>query len=299
MAHPTTIMKLVEHRQEMEKFSWCLRLIGMPLAGALLIGALMLLNTSSKREIDQLIPTAGGGLTEETNNKTGGSEKKNITPQGFVKTSGGVMSLQPFGNFKIVKDTFLGSIPNKAALTDNEIDPHADLSQGEGGSLLLGRGEGTSDIGFGYADDDFGLPPREVKFKLNIQPIGNWKMSTYDEDRLPRGTYPRVILQESSTSPSFRFIPDSAFVFGWLHFQTNGMFRFIPLPDKHPIVTDRLQEYLTAAVVQAYNRTPCIPAIVNGELEEQRFPCIIYFHHGDNDVVWSANPSTKVIMTKM
>jgi len=278
MVHPT-IANLVRHRQEMERYKWC-TLLSVFITSALII---LISLTASKKEITQLIPDAGGGLTERAQEKLPAVK----ATQGFVQTSGGVMCLIPFGKFNIVNDD--ADISNNLSPfhSNTNIYSPEDVNGLPDGSLTFSTETGNGDC-------DYGLPSRKVTFRP-INQVSQWKIPERSEpDRLPAGIFPRIPLTESSTSPSLKFIPDSAYVKGWLVFQTDGQMKFDPLTDKHPEVSDRLQRFLTNAVKNAYARTRCTPAIIDGKLTEKRFLLRVTFNGGDDHYAYSG--STEVLM---
>lgn len=122
--------------------------------------------------------------------------------------------------------------------------------------------------------DDFGLPPVRALWRYTES------VETYKENSPARGMYPDIIVEEGATTFTSRSLSEGAYVAGWLYYQINGLFRFEPLPEVSFGVPYPAYEYLAGAVVDAYAKTPCVPAVEEGVVITVRVRLNVYFNEG-------------------
>ncbi len=269
----------------MERCQWLA--VALVLAAGALIISLCFLMQNQGGDMD------AASMTANLANSRAGADNRSVEHRGFVQTSTGYRELKSLDKIRIVRDVSSDVILSVATpVVGENLGPSIDSVE----CPYPSGGFTSDDHLYGLSmevDYDFGLPEDESLLK-----VGEYRADfRFDEKicRLPKFTPPDIVLEDSPLGPSVRFLPDSAFVRGWLYFQTNGYLRFEPLPDRHPEVSDRLHEYLVDRVRLAYSNTSCQPAMVDGELVETRFSLQVFFRGTDEARAWSN--TTRVIIS--
>lgn len=237
-----TIANLVLHRRDTERAQW-LVLLTVCCAGLVMVGAL----------------TTLGGVSQPGQlyrNAQAGPVPAQVSSQAWgVNSHGRAMRLHPFGQFKIVDNK--PCLPRTAPAVSHPV-PFPTLVSAQPGDYCWG--------GSSLPDNDFGLPDQAPLWSHPNHTIANPPTSTID--RLPSAAWPEIIFHHDETTPSLRFLPDSAYVRGHVVFRTSGWLRFDPVGNEAGL-SPRVYDYLCGTVKAAYASEPCIPAIEDGRLVEK------------------------------
>lgn len=189
---------------------------------------------------------------------------------GYIKTSHGIAKLWPNSKITVVREDPRSTLSLRA-IPISPVDHYANsLDSGDGPPSFSSFDTNVVD------GDYYGLP--EISRKAWICPTGQLNHNSKGFNTLPVGHWPKVSFSQSSYSPNLQLIPESTYVAGTIFIPTNGWMRFSASDERMEGMSDALYSYLVDALIRAFARTPCVPAIRDGLAIETQFPVRYYFN---------------------